>query len=108
MIYLKALVISIPLVATAVSANAEDLRFTLINASSYVIARLQISPVSTDNWGANILGRDVLLQRENATVTIADGLTACEYDMLITFNDGETIEERNYDFCDLSTYEATD
>ena len=84
------------------------LKFTLTNSTSYVITQLQISPVAQSHWGENILGRDVLLQGEVATVTINDGLDSCEYDMLLTFNDGETIEERDYNFCDLDSYEATD
>lgn len=98
------------LVAGLVSgmANAEPIRFTLINSSSYVITQLQISPVSQNDWGENFLGRDVVLQGEQGTVTIADGLTTCHYDMLITFNDGATVEERDYDFCDLDSYEVTD
>lgn len=92
--------------STAFSASAETLNFTLINSTSYVISKLQISPVTARRWGENILGRDVLLQGETATVTIADGRKTCEYDMLITFNDGATIEELDYNFCDLESYEA--
>ena len=99
---------SVLLTLSAGSAMAEPLEFTLINSTGYVITQLQISPLSMNHWGENILGTDVILQGETATVTIADGRTSCEYDMLITFNDGNTIEERNYDFCDLASYEATD
>ncbi|MBO6521837.1 MAG: hypothetical protein JJ900_15725 [Rhodospirillales bacterium] len=108
MIDFKGFAVALLLVAAAVPVKAEDLQFTLINSTRYVITQMQISPVSAGDWGENILGRDVLLQGETATVTIADGSTACAYDMLLTFNDGETIEERNYDFCDLKSYEATD
>ncbi|MGB0672028.1 MAG: hypothetical protein ACPGNT_11070 [Rhodospirillales bacterium] len=106
--YFKPLLVAALVTGAAGTAVAEDLEFTLINSSSYVITELQISTIDTDNWGSNILGRDVLLQNETATITIADGLETCTYDMLLTFNDGATIEERNYDFCDLRSYEATD
>jgi hypothetical protein len=106
--YLSLLFVAFSLVTAASSAKAEDLEFTLINSSSYVISQLQISPVSTNNWEENILGRDVVLQKEETVITIADGLSTCKYDMLITFVDGETIEERNYDFCELGSYEARD
>lgn len=104
--FLKLIVISLFLATASHAANAENLQFTLINSTKYVITKLQISPLSTDQWEENILGRDVLRQGEEATVTIADGLSTCKYDMLITFNDDTNIEERGYDFCDLQSYEA--
>ncbi len=95
-------------VAAAFPAEAEDLKFTLINESSADITALQISPVSTRNWEENILGRDTLPKGYEVDIVIADNLSTCSYDMLITFKDGSNIEERNYNFCDLKSYTARD
>lgn len=95
-------------IATALPAHAEDLKFTLINDSSADITSLQISPVSTRNWEENILGRDDLPKGYEVDIVIADNLSTCTYDMLITFKDGSNIEERNYNFCDLKSYTAKD
>lgn len=100
--------VSLALATLGSSAQAEDLDFTLINSTKFVIVQLQISPVSTQNWEENILGRDVLLQGESVPISIADGLSGCKYDMLITFNDGSAIEESNYNFCELHSYEVTE
>lgn len=105
---LKTLIAAGMLMLLSIAAQAEDLKFVLVNNSSAVVIKIQISPVSTDNWGENILGLDVLLPGETATVTIADWLSTCAYDMLVTFNDETSVEELDYDFCDLNTYTLSD
>lgn len=85
-----------------------NLKFTLINKSSAVVAKIQISSVSTSDWEENILGRDVLLPGEEVEISIADGQATCAHDMLVTFHDETTVEESNCDFCDLQSYTISD
>ncbi|MGL5061224.1 MAG: hypothetical protein ACRC62_14725, partial [Microcoleus sp.] len=40
----------------------------------------QASPPSVNDWEEDILGRDVLLSGESATITIQDGREDCLYD----------------------------
>ncbi|OFX13458.1 MAG: hypothetical protein A2516_06765 [Alphaproteobacteria bacterium RIFOXYD12_FULL_60_8] len=90
----------------ATTARAEDLTFTLENATSQDIEMLQISTVASSSWEEDILGNDVQPAGTNATITIADGQSVCEYDILITFADNTTIEDHNVNLCDLGTYTA--
>lgn len=90
------------------SAQAEDLLFVLSNNSSANITGLQISTTSTNSWEENLMSGDVLRPQEETEITIADGEDVCEYDILITFADNTTIEDRNVNLCELGSYEAHD
>lgn len=95
-------------ISFAASAQAEDLKFMLQNNSSANITGLQISTTSTDNWEENLMAGDVLRPQEEIEITIADGEDVCEYDLLLTFADESTIEDRNVNLCEIGTYTAND
>lgn len=95
--------LALPLVAiTAKSALAEEMRFTLNNATSHTLVEFYASPSNVDNWEEDILGSDVLPAGESATVTIADSRSECEYDIKGVFDDGESVEHFQVNLCNLN------
>lgn len=93
------------LVATPVLA--EDLIFTLVNASSYSITEMYVTPVGEDQWGENILMVDAVDPGVSGDVTIADGAEVCDYDLRFVTAEGAEAEQ-SQNLCDLATFTVTD
>lgn len=91
----------------ATAAVAQDIEYTLINSSSSVLMEFYTGPVSDPEWGEDLLGADVLAPGESGTVTIADGQTACAYDLLFVFEDNTELTD-TVDICELASYELFD
>lgn len=92
----------------ALPAMAEDLNFTLRNATSSPLTEFYASPPSTNDWEEDILGIDVLDPKERAQITIADMREDCRYDLRAVFDDGEVVEKRKVDLCDTEEFSFTD
>ena len=98
---------AVALILTAAPALAEDLLFDLINDSSANLRELYVSASETDTWGDDILGMDLLNAGEAGTVTIADGMETCAYDMRFVMDSGVTIED-SADLCETNSFTITD
>lgn len=91
----------------ATPALAEDLAFTLINNSSHTITEMYVSPTEQDDWGDNILTVEGVAPGVEGTVTIADGLDVCDYDMrFVTAEGGELEQTQN--LCELASFTVND
>jgi hypothetical protein len=88
-------------------AFAEDLVFDLINSSSANLHQLYVSPTDTDTWGEDILGTDILAAGESGTVTIADGLETCAYDLRFVTDTGAEVTA-SADLCDTGSFTLSD
>ena len=88
------------------AAQAEDLQFLLKNLTSRPVIGMQVSKVSSGNWEENLLQGHYLPAGNQVDVVIADGARVCEYDILLTFDDRTTIDDRNINLCSLGTYTA--
>ena len=87
--------------AAGVHAQTESVSFTLENSTSEVLVALHISHTGTNQWEDDILDVDVVGAGESVNVTIDDGLSDCEYDVRADFSDGDTIDVRGVNFCEL-------
>lgn len=88
---------------TAVPAAAQDVLFELINNSPLTLVEFYASPTYDQNWGNDILGAQVVPPGTSGTVTIADGETACVYDMLFVMEDGQQITGQS-DICQSARF----
>jgi hypothetical protein len=91
-----------------VPAFAQDLVFMLDNQSSYDIVEFYASPTNVRSWEEDILGRDVLSSGDALRITIADGRSVCEYDLLVVFHDGDQMEDAAIDLCETGSYTVED
>ena len=95
--------------ASAVPAMAETVEFQLINNSSYALHYFYTSPSNDNNWGGDLLGEDGTLEAGyNATVTIGDGETECEYDFKFVMEEGTELVVPKINICELNSYTLND
>ncbi|HLO75383.1 MAG TPA: hypothetical protein VK196_02880 [Magnetospirillum sp.] len=93
------------LALSAVSAQAEDLQFTLINRSAVNMDSFQVSHSGTKNWEENLFPANAILPAGNElTINIRDGLKTCEYDIRSTFVNGQVFEDYSLDLCKMNSY----
>ncbi len=93
--------------AFAAPAFAQDLEFDLINQSSFALQELYVSPASTDEWGDDVLGVDILGSGEQGVVTIADGETTCTYDLRFLTDTGTEVTG-TADLCETHSFTLSD
>ncbi|TCR04849.1 hypothetical protein [Neorhizobium sp. BT27B] len=94
-------------IAASVShAHAEDLVFTLKNATSSTLERFYTSPSGVDDWEDDVFGQDVLEPGQSIKITIADGRSVCKYDMRFEFTEDSNLDttEDTQDLCKMGSY----
>ena len=80
------------------SAFADQRDFTLINDTGRTITNAYVSSSSSNRWGRDVLGRDVLLSGHSTDIEFTGGPSAqCFYDIrVVTRGGGEgTLHEVN-------------
>ena len=100
-----ALAIASTLLLSPHSASADQRDFTLVNNSRITITQLYVSPTSSDRWGTDQLGSNVVAPGERFTLRFpvgADGGT-CMYDLKIVRSDGASFVESNVNLCTVAT-----
>lgn len=90
-------------VAVALPAAAQDVAYELFNNSALTVMEFYTSAASTDEWGPDILGSEVIPPGGSGVVTIADGGTECAYDILFVMEDGQELID-TVDVCQLASY----
>lgn len=88
-----ALCSSLALLFTAASASA--LSLSIKNESDWEIHELYFQETSSDEWGPDQLGKDVIKKGDTFTLTKID---KGKYDMKIVDEDGDSCEVPNVDF----------
>jgi hypothetical protein len=83
---LSAIVFAAPVVA-------QDVNFTLVNASGVDMVELYARAVGAADWEENILGGGSLPSGSDGTVSIA-GAGACDFELKMVFADGDALEDR--------------
>lgn len=94
-----ALASAIAIGATAALAAAEDRWFNLMNESEWPIQAIFVANVDSPNWGPNLLRGNVL---DPADYVVLDPVRTegyCEFDILVVFSDGESMEMQGVDLC---------
>ena len=73
-------------------AFADPRDFNVVNGSSIVLTHVFVSPSDTQEWGEDIMGRDVLSPAETVNVTFGkfDG-NSCLYDVKVVGQADERI-----------------
>lgn len=88
--------------ATATAAFAGQQDFTLTNKTGHVIVTLNVSPVDSNEWGPDILGRDVLGEDESVAISFDRGEDQCAWDIRVTYDDGSVNDERGINLCETT------
>ncbi|MBU1333510.1 MAG: hypothetical protein ACK4G5_00070 [Devosia sp.] len=106
---LKGGLVALALLASAVPAAAQNVEFTLINASSQSLHYFYTNPSDQDAWGEDLLGETGTLEPGmQGTVFIGDGSDQCLYDFRFETGEGALLEVYEVDICELGEYTLTD
>jgi len=74
-------------VATAAYAAQQD--FEIVNNTGQSILTLNVSPSDEAAWGPDILGVEILAPGERADVSFDNSEERCEWDIRVTYEDGD-------------------
>lgn len=85
--------------AFAPGAFAGEADFKLVNRTGYRVDNVFVSPANAKSWGRDILGRDTLDDGETVTITFPRSSTACQFDIKVKYQDGDTAEWGNVNLC---------
>ena len=91
----------------APAGDQTNQNFTLTNNTGHVVTTLNVSPSNSDQWGEDILGRDVLANGELAQITFPRAETQCQWDIKATYDDGDTTDARGVNLCETTTVTLT-
>jgi hypothetical protein len=81
--------------------------FTIVNNTGQAVLTLNVSPTNETQWGPDILGRDILANGESAQIQFERGDAQCNWDIRVTYQDGETGDFRNNNLCEIATVTLT-
>lgn len=73
--------------------------FTLVNSTGLTINEFYVSPSDDDEWGEDVLGRDVLKNGEKVDITFSRSEKACKWDLKIVDADDDDIIWKGIDLC---------
>lgn len=86
--------------SVAFAAGKQD--FTLTNKTGYVINEVYVSPSQSDDWQNDVLGQDTLDNGQTVHIKFSRATQACEWDLKVTYTDGESAEWNNFNLCEVS------
>jgi hypothetical protein len=86
--------------STAMAGGRQD--FSLINGTGYDIAEVYVSAASSDDWEEDVLGEDVLENGRSVNIHFASSSSACKWDLMVVYTDGEKAEWEGFDLCKVS------
>ena len=89
------------MLATAAYAAQQD--FTIVNNTGQAIMTLNVSPSDENQWGPDILGADVLGAGERAEISFDRDEERCEWDIRVTYEDGDTGAWGGINLCETTT-----
>jgi len=98
-----------PLAAVKVvqSRDRNNRRVTIHNQTGWTMLRFYASDARANSWEEDILGSDTLDSGRNWTVNIDDGSGACVYDFRAEFTNGQVLERRGINVCQIADYYYT-
>ena len=86
-------------------ASAAPQDFELTNNTGYDISSVWIGPTSSDDWGDDVMGEDVLSNGTTQPITFPHGRGAtCHWDLKVQYSDDDTTAQwLNFDLCTISS-----
>lgn len=94
--------------AVSNAVQAENLNFTIFNASSASLVEFNLTTASSDVWEENLIRGGYLEPGYELDIVIADGLTTYIYDLRGNFADGSEVADYDVEFCEATSYTFTD
>ena len=86
----------------AVPATGPVLDFSLINKTGLTIEEVYVSPSDDDEWGEDVMGRDVLDNDDQVDISFSRGETKCSWDLKVIDADKDAVVWESLDLCKAS------
>ena len=93
--------------ASAAAQDANDRRVEVQNRSDQAIHYLYASPVTTNSWEEDLLGRGTIAVGASVTANIDNGTTECNYDFKVVMANGREHITRRVNVCVVSRLVVT-
>ena len=91
------------LAAVALPASADDVSYSVTNASSLTILEFYATPADEGLWGDDLLAAGVIAPGATGTLTISGGSGQCSTDLRFVLEDGQEFIER-VDICGTPSF----
>jgi hypothetical protein len=88
--------------STGLGAQGRNLDFELLNRTRYVVTHIFVAPSSSDDWGEDIMGKDVLGAGESVEIEFSRSERDCRWDLKIIDEDEDEIEWTGLNLCTAS------
>src|SRR3954462_10415207 len=86
------------------SASADQRDFTLVNQTGRTITNAYVSSSNNDNWGRDVLGRDILPSGNSTGILFSGGARGqCFYDIRVVTRGGNEGEMYEVNLCSTTT-----
>jgi hypothetical protein len=95
-----ALALSVP----AAFADSLNRTVTVVNDTDFTMQRFFASNKDSTSWEEDILGDSVLDPHSEINIKIDDGTGYCIYDFKAVFDDGDEVEERGVNVCEIGKW----
>lgn len=89
------------------SAIAGRQDFTVRNETSTDIVRIYVSTSNSNDWEEDVLGSDVLAAGSSTKINFSNSTQGCYHDLKAVFRDGDVLERRDLNLCELRSYTFT-
>lgn len=76
-----------------------NLDFTLVNKTGLAIIEVYLSPTSEEEWGEDVMGKDILENGAKVDITFSSSETECNWDLKIVDEDDDDIEWLKLNLC---------
>ncbi len=86
----------------AVPAMAADQDFRIVNRTGYQIDEVYVGASSSRSWGKDLMGKDALSDGESVNITFPNRTTACKFDIMVKYNDGDDATWNGVNLCQVS------
>lgn len=101
MVTMAAAFVGAVLAAGEASAQAKQ-DFQLVNRTGYQIDEVYVGPNSSDEWGDDVLGKQVFEDGKLVNIRFNPKASVCSWDIQVVYNDGDKSQFRNIDLCSVS------
>lgn len=85
--------------ANAFAAQNRKLDFSLVNKTGLTIEEVYVSPSDDDEWGEDVMGKDVLKDGESVDIEFSRKETTCKWDLKVVDAEKDSIEWTELDLC---------
>lgn len=92
-------VVALASITLQATQQRRNLDFTLVNKTGLTINEVYLSPTNDDEWGEDVMGRDVLKNGEKVDITFASSETECNWDLKIVDADDDDVEWTKLNLC---------